>query len=80
MTIVILLVILGGAGIWMYRLGQSKQKLAQAEADLEGVAKIHTMGNVHETETDSIMAVLNALDNSDRNGPPRLPRTEIKDR
>jgi hypothetical protein len=71
-TVIILLVILCGGGLWMYRQGKSSAMLDQAEADLEGLTEINEMGKDHDTETDDILAELDALSN----GPPKLPPRE----
>lgn len=69
-----LLLLLGGGGIWMYRMGSAKARLAQAEAYVEKLGELNKMGVEHETETDDIFAALNAADKSGGNGPPKLPR------
>jgi hypothetical protein len=74
MMVIGLLLLLGGGGIWMYRMGGAKAKLAQAEADVEKLGELNKMGVEHETETDDIFAALAAADKSRDNGPPKLPR------
>ena len=74
MMVIGLLLLLGGGGIWMYRMGGDKAKLAQAEADVEKLGELNKMGIEHETETDDIFAALAATNKPGGNGPPRLPR------
>jgi hypothetical protein len=74
MMVIGLLLLLGGGGIWMYRMGGAKAKLAQAEADVEKLGELNKMGVEHETETDDIFAALAAADKPRDNGPPKLPR------
>jgi|APSaa5957512535_1039671.scaffolds.fasta_scaffold74145_3 hypothetical protein len=69
-AVIILLVLLGGGGIWMYRQGGKSIKGAYAIDDLETLQEINEADNDFDQNTDDIFR---QLDGSDY-GKPRLPR------
>ena len=64
-TVIILLVILGGGGMWMYRQGKKNQEGDQAQADMDKLQEINENDKTFDEETDDIFRALRNPDDGD---------------
>jgi len=69
-TVIILLVILGGGAIMVYRAGKTAQAIGFLKDALEKRKKISSVNMEHDRETDEILDALDNPDNGNRVRPP----------